>query len=235
MRSVSSVTVWGLGLIAELLLIYDVLLINMQARDWFTGCTVGPGADIYPCTPLLPPLLVTVPTSGPIFLNGLLALLLALFVGLPAWILGPTLARRRGASARVALLITSLPATACAVGALVSLFARYPVLSATETCFWQPQISGQLAADPACMYGDQATMFAILGVAFQPLLAACVLTIPAWVMGLTETDRHQRWRWYFGVLFFSPFAATLYGLCGRHLQPAKPASAPAPADDPLSY
>lgn len=232
MRVVSSVMIWGLWLIAELLLGYDVLLINMQSQIGLTGCTVGTGeiSQLPSCAPLLPPLTLTVPTGGPLFSNGLLVLLLAILVGLPAWITGPNLARRWGASARLALLITSAPASVCAAFSVVSLLIRYPVLTATETCFWQPQLPNQPVADPWCTFGGSAQMMAIFSVAFLPLLATCLFTIPAWVMGLTETDRQQRWRWYFAVLFLSPFAATLYGLFGGNSQP--PAPTPAAASSP---
>lgn len=232
MRVVSSVMIWGLWLIAELLLGYDVLLINMQSRIGLTGCTVGAGeiSQLSSCAPLLPPLALTVPTGGPLFSNGLLVLLLAVVIGLPAWIIVPNLARRRGASARRALLVTSLPASVCALLAIVPLLIRYPVLTATETCFWSPQIPNQPVADPSCWFGGSAQMMAIFSLAFLPLLATCLFTIPTWVMGLTETDRQQRWRWYFAVLYLSPFAVTLYGLFGGKAR----LSARTPAPTPVS-
>ena len=223
----------GLWLIAELLLGYDVLLVNMQSRIGLTGCTVGTGeiSQLSSCAPVLPPLTLTVPTGGPLFSNGLLVLLLAILIGLPAWIVVPDLARRRGASARLALLITSLPASVCAILAIVPLLIRYPVLTTTETCFWSPQYPGpHPAIDPSCTFGGMAQVMAIFSVAFLPLLAACLFTIPAWVMGLAETDRQQRWRWYFAVLFLSPFAVTLYGLFGGKAW----LSARTPAPTPVS-
>lgn len=222
MRRVSGVMVWGLALIAELLLVYDLLLINMGSLTWFPNCGVGSGPDPYPCAPFLPPLTLTVPTIGPLLSNGLLVLLLALLIGLPAWIIGPKLAYRRGATARTPLLIASLPASACAILAVVSVLARYPILFATETCVLAPQPPNQPAADPWCMYGFMAVVFAILGVASLPLLAACLLTLPLWVMGLTETDRQQRWGWFIAVLFFSPVATALYGLFGGSGKGAQP-------------
>jgi hypothetical protein len=221
------VLIWSLGIIAELLLVYDALLVNMQSYAGFTGCNVGSGADLYSCAPVFPPLLLTVPTGGLLFSDGLLVLLLAILIGLPAWILAPKLARRRGASARMALLITSLPASVSAALALVCVLVRYPVLAATETCFWAQQAPGQVAADPACNYGGAAQLFAIVSVAFLPLLATCLFTVPAWVMGLAETDHQQRWGWYFAVLYLSPIAATLYGLFGGHAR--LPAPTPAAA------
>lgn len=228
MRRNSSVVIWGLALTAELLLMYGLLVVNMGSRAWFPNCGVGSGPDPYPCTPVLATLALTVPSGGPLFSNGLLILLLALLMGLPAWIIGPKLARRRGASARAPILIASLPASACAILAAISVLARYPVLAATETCFWPPQPPNQPAADPPCMYGYMAVILAILGVAALPLLATCILTLPAWVMGLTEADGQQRWGWFVAVLFFSPVAATLYGLfggSGRGVQHPAPTTA----------
>lgn len=222
MRRASGVGIWGLALTAELLLMYDLLLINMGSLTWFPDCGVGSGPDPYPCTPFLPPLTLTVPTGAALFSNGLLILLLALLMGLPAWIIGPKLARRRGASARTPILIASLPASACAILAAISVLARYPVLAATETCFWPPQPPNQPAADPPCMYGYMAVVLAILGVAALPLLATCILSIPAWVMGLAEADGQQRWGWFIAVLFFSPVATALYGLFGGSGKGAQP-------------
>jgi len=119
----------------------------------------------------------------------------------------------------------------CAILAIVPLLVRYPVLTATETCFWSPQVPNQPVADPSCWFGGTAQVMAIVSVAFLPLVATVIFTIPAWVMGLTETDRQQRWRWYFAVLFLSPFAATLYGLFGGKAQPRPPAPVPEPMSE----
>lgn len=228
MRTVKSVLVWSLGIIAELLLMYDVLLVNMQSYTGFTGCNVGSGADLYSCAPVLPQLMLAVPTGSPFFSNGFIVLLLAILIGLPAWILGPKLARSRDAWASVTLLIISLPASVSAVLSLVCVLVRYPVLASTETCFWLQQPPGQPAAGPACNYGALAQIFATVSVAFLPLLATCLLTIPAWVMGLNEAERQQRWRWYFAMLFLSPVAVTLYGLFGEHARQSAPTSASVP-------
>lgn len=114
------------------------MLLNTQTRDMFLNCHIGSGSDLQLCTPPFPQFAITVPAGGPLFSNGFLILLLALLIGLPAWIAGPILAQRWGAFARVALLIVSIPASACAVISLVSLAIRYPVFTASETCFWSP-------------------------------------------------------------------------------------------------
>lgn len=234
MRRASSVVVWGLALIAEALLIYDILLVNMQIPTMFAieptaGCVDFSGAfdalgNPQSCAPLLPLPTFTVPAAGPLFSNGLLVLLLAVLLGLPVWIAGPILARRRGGSAGAALLSSSVPASLFAALCLISLMVRYRALTATETCFWQPYISGPVA-DPACTTGWPAVMLALVSVASLPLLATWFLTVPVWVMALVETSLRRQWRWLVAVLFLSPLAATLYGLFGGS---GKGAQHPAP-------
>ena len=227
----SVIVVWGAGVVSELLLVYDLLLLNTQTRDLFPNCHIGSGSDLQLCTPPFPHLAITVPASDPIFSNGFLVLLLAILIGLPAWIVGPILAQRWGAFARAALLIVSIPASACAVFSLVSLAIRYPVFTASETCFWSPPVPNQPVADPYCTFGAMAPLMAVFGVAFFPLLASLFLTIPAWVMALAETSRRQRWGWFVAVLYGSPIAAMLYGLLGAWSLPASALGALAGASE----
>jgi len=223
----SVIVVWGAGVVSELLLVYDLLLLNTQTRDMFPNCQIVSGSNVQPCTPPFPQLAITLPASGPIFSNGLLVLPLAILIGLPALIAGPILARHWGAFARAALLIVSIPASACVVLSLVSLAIRYPVFAASETCFWNPPVPNEPVGDPSCTFGAMAPMMAVFGVAFFPLLASLFLTMPAWVMALTETSYRQRRGWFVAVLYASPIAAMLYGLLGAWSLPASALEAPA--------
>src|SRR5258708_39723085 len=145
--------------------------------------------------------------------------LLAILIGLPAWIGGPILAQRRGASSRTAILIVAIIASALGIVGLVAVVLISPALATPETC-----ISSTGPGFP-CFSGGQAKLVALLGIGFGPLLASLLMGMPAWVMALTETTRRKHWGWFVVVLLFSPIAAMLYGFLGA--QPHPPAGSPA--------
>jgi predicted lysophospholipase L1 biosynthesis ABC-type transport system permease subunit len=145
--------------------------------------------------------------------------LLAILIGLPAWIGGTILAQRRGASSRTAILIVSLIASALGIVGLVAVVLISPALATPETC-----INSTGSGFP-CFYGGQAKLVALLGIGFRPLLASLLVGMPAWVMALTETTRRKHWGWFVAVLLCSPIAAMLYGFLGT--QPHPPAVPPA--------
>jgi hypothetical protein len=139
--------------------------------------------------------------------------LLAILIGLPAWIGGPILAQQRGSSSRTAMLIVAILASAVGIVGLVAVLVLSPALATPETCI------NPIGPDAPCFHGGQAKLVALLGIGLEPLLASLILGMPAWVMALTETTRRKLWGWFAVVLLFSPIAAMLYGFLGPQPQP----------------
>jgi hypothetical protein len=181
---------------------------------------VSYGTNPPPCTPTLHQVLIQNPLAGhPVFFPGLMLVLLALLIGLPAWIGGPILAQRRSSSSRTAILVVSIIASAFGIVALGAVVLLSPALATPETCI------GSTGPGFPCFSGGQAKLVALLGIGFAPLLASLLMGMPAWVMALTETTRRKQWGWFVVVLLFSPIGALLYGFLGA--QPHSPAVPPA--------
>lgn len=213
------VVVWVLGVISGVLLFFSVMSLTLGAGGYGASSSCSsPGPDPAPCTPTLQQVYVgeSLRWDGPLSAI-LIFLLLAILIGLPAWIGSPILAQRRGSSSRAAILIVSIIASAFLIVSVVSLFIS-PAFATPETCL--------ASSDPQiCFYGAQATLVAALGIGLPLLLMSLLIGMPAWVMALTETARHRRWRWFVVVLLFSPIAAMLYGFLGGRQQPP-PVAAP---------
>jgi hypothetical protein len=161
--------------------------------------------------------------GNPLFWVGLVLVLLAVLIGLPAWIGGPILAQRRGSSSRMAILIVALLAIALGIVylAFVAVGLLVPAFATPETCI------GSTDFGAPCFSGGWAKLVALLGMGFPPLLYSLLLGMPAWVMALTETTRRKLWGWFVVVLLCSPIGALLYGLRGTGAQPHPTAGSPA--------
>lgn len=214
------VVVWILGVISGVILFYGLVMFGLMAGGYgvSSGCSSS-GLNPPPCTPTLQQVTVGGSLGGGGAASGLPLLLLAILIGLPAWIGSPILAQRRGSSSRTAILIVSILASALAIVSVASAFFS-PALATPETCIGP-------ANPPMCFYGSQATLVALAGIGLPPLLVALLAGMPAWVMGLTETARRGRWGWFTAILLCSPIAAMLYGFLGARREP--PAAAPTPA------
>jgi hypothetical protein len=186
-----------------------------------SSCT-SYGDNPPPCTPTLQQVVINNPLAGgPLFLPGLIIVLLAIPTGLPAWIVGPILAQRRGASSRTAILIVAIIASALGIVSLVAIVLISPALATPETCI------SSTGPGSLCFSGGQAKLVALLGIGFGPLLASLLVGMPAWVMALTETTRRTQWGWFIVVLLVSPIGAMLYGFLGAQPHPHPPAVPPA--------
>jgi hypothetical protein len=216
---VNRVAVWILGTMSGIILFFGIFSVGTFGYGAASGCT-SYGDNPPPCTPTLHQVIINNPLAGgPLFLPGLVLVLLAILIGLPAWIGGPILAQRRGSSSRTAILIVSLIASALGIVGLVAVLLISPALATPETCI------GSTGPGSLCFSGGQAKLVALLGIGFGPLLASLLLGMPAWVMALTETTRRKLWGWFVVVLLVSPIGAMLYGFLGAHPHP--PAGSPA--------
>lgn len=217
------VVVWILGIISGILLLFGALMTSLGgAYGASSGCATE-GLAPQPCTPVLQQITLEGPlSSGGAFSGGLLFVLLAVLIGLPAWIGSPILAQRRGSSSRTAILIVAIIASALVIVSLLVPILSSPALATPETCLG----SGGPGASQICFYGDQAKLVALLGIGLPPIFTALFVGMPAWVMALTETAIRKRWGWFVAVLFLSPIAAMIYGFVGA--QPRPTAAPPAP-------
>jgi hypothetical protein len=219
-NAVTRVAVWILGTISGIILFFGIVTSTTFGYGASSSCT-SYGNNPAPCTPTLQQVIVENPLAfGSHTSAGLVIVLLAVLIGLPAWIGGPILAQRRGSSSRTAILIISIIATALGIVGLVAVSLTSPALATPETC-----INSTGAGQP-CFYGDQAKLIAVLGIGLGSVLASLLLGMPAWVMALTETAGRRRWGWFVGVLCFSPIAAMLYGFFGAPPRPPVAPSAP---------
>lgn len=213
------VAVWILGTISGFILIFGIFSFSAYGYGASSSC-VSYGDYPPPCTPTLQQVIIANPLAGsPRFSYGLTIVLLAILIGLPAWIGGTILAQRRGSSSRTAILIVSIIASALGIVGLVSVPLTSPALATPETCI------SSTGPGSLCFYGGQATLVALLGIGSGPLLASLLLGMPAWAMALTETMHRKLWGWFVVVLLFSPIAAMLYGFLGA--QPHPSAGSPA--------
>ena len=220
---VNRAAVWILGTISGLILVYGISLVSFTGFGISRSCA-STGVNPAPCTPVLQQAVVDSPLVNPLVWVGLVVVLLAALIGLPAWIGGPISAERRGSSSRTANLVVSIVASALFLVTLLTTFVLSPALATPETCI------SSTAPDFPCFYGVQAKLVAVFGVSFGMVRASLLIGVPAWVMALTETGRHRRWEWFAAVLLLSPFAAMLYAFFGGQQRP--PAAAVAPAVAP---
>ena len=214
------VVVWILGVISGIILFFGIVTLFLTAVGGYgvSSSCESTGINPPPCTPVLRQVTVFNSIGNGASAAGLLLLLLAILVGLPAWIGSPILARRRGSSSRAAILVVSILASALVIVSVASTFFS-PAFSTPETCIGSanPQI---------CVYGAQATLLAVLGVGLPTLLVSLLVGMPAWVMALTETSQRRRWGWFIAALLFSPIAAMLYGFFGARREPLTAAPLP---------
>lgn len=217
------VAVWILGTVSGFILFLGLSSFSLFGFGYGASSScVSYGSNPPPCTPTLQQVLVKNPVAdGPLFAYGLMIVLLAILIGLPAWVGGPILAQRRGSSSRTAILIISVIASALGIVGLVAVLLTTPALATPETCI------GSTGPGFPCFYGGQAKLVALLGIGFGHLLASLLIGMPAWVMALTETTRRRLWGWFAVVLLFSPIAAMLYGFLGAGAPPDPPAGSPA--------
>ncbi len=146
---------------------------------------------------------------GPLLLIGLGFLLLAVLIGLPAWIASPVLAARRGASSKPVIIPLAVLSLALL---LVSIYFTIvnDVISSPRTCFGD--------RDPVCVIGANAGLLALVGALLTPWLICVAIDSPAWVMALVRTARIHAWGWFVAILLLSPVATLLYGFFGPELQ-----------------
>jgi hypothetical protein len=214
--------VWTLGTISGVILFFGILASSALEYGETSGCiSIGSNPNPAPCTPQIQQVILNNPLAGGSGSSGeLLIGLLALLIGLPAWIGGPILARRRGSSSRTAILIVSVIACAIGIVGVAADFLISPALTTPETCI--------SSTAQTCFYGDQAKLVALLGIGFGSVVASLLIGMPAWVMALTETAGRRSWGWFIAVLCTSPFGALLYSFLGA--PPASPRAAqPGPA------
>jgi hypothetical protein len=224
---VNRVASWILGTISGLLLAFGALSFALLGTGYGMSASCA-STDGQPCTPVVQQAYVSLPSlSGPGSFV-VIVVLLAILIGLPAWIATPVLAIRRGSSARTAILIVAIIATALLIVSVV-------VIPLTSEVFRAPQVCINGAADAEggqlCFTGATAFWVALLGVAWGPIATSLLIGAPAWVMALTQTARWRQWGWFTAALLLSPIAALLYAFFGAGRPPASaaPASPPAPA------
>jgi hypothetical protein len=231
-KPVNRVATWILGSISGLLLAYGALTLTFGAGyGMSSGCeSVGDST----CTPVVQQLTVSLPPSVGFFGGAaLIFVLLAFLIGLPAWIATPVLAARRGSSARTAILVVSVLATALLIVSIVGVtLSASTALSAPQVCLNNAGPGPQ--APQTCFTGSQAFWVALLGIGWGSLAMVLLVSAPAWVMTLTQTARRRQWGWFIAALLFSPVAALLYAFFGAAPPPstAAPASPAAPAPAP---
>lgn len=208
------VAVWILGTISGVVLAYSCLMLTMSSGYGVGGgCAYAAGAS--PCTPQIQEMTVTLPTSNMFLAPAITFLLLAVLIGLPAWIASPILAERRGAAGKTPILVLSILASALLIVGVVSVFFS-PAFSTPQTCF-NPGGFGAGDANQTCVTGAQAHWLAALAIVSGIWLAALAINLPAWTMALVRTARRHSWGWLIVIVLLSPFATVLYGFLGdRH-------------------
>lgn len=221
---------WILGTISGVVLALTALLVPTMAGVGESGGCVSSNGQ--PCAPTIDQVTVTLPSFSGNAAFPLALATLAILIGLPAWIATPILALRRGSSARTAILIVAVIASAILIVSVLLLsFNTSDVFSAPQVC-----LSGGGSYTQTCFTGDQAYWVALAGVIWAPISLALLMGAPAWVMTLTQTARLRQWGWFVFALFLSPIAALLYAFFGAGkatppapAAPAAPAGTPAPA------
>jgi len=216
--------VWILGSISGLLLAFGLLTLLTTGGGYGVGSSCASVEGAPPCTPAVDSITVSLPPHAPVLAFAGVLLLLAVLIGLPAWIAAPILAERRGASGRTAILVVSVISTALLLVTIFSVVVLSPALTSPKTCL---NGTGGDGVPQTCVTGSQAVWLAALGIGFTPVLAAFIVCLPAWTMALTRTVRGRRWGWFSAVLLLSQLALLLYGFLGSERRPA-PAPAPAP-------
>ena len=223
------VATWILGTISGVLLALTVLSVPAMAGTGIASSCVS--SDSMPCTPTIDQVTVTLPGLSGNAAFPLALVALAILIGLPAWIATPLLALRRGSSARTAILIISVIASALLIVTILLLSANIgDVLNAPKVCL---SGTGDLQAQ-TCYTGSQAYWVALIGMTWAAIGMTMLVAAPAWVMTLTQTARLRQWGWFIFALVLSPVASLLYAFFGSprppaSLAPEQPVAAPAPA------
>lgn len=223
----SQVATWILGTISGPLLAFGALAFTLLRISYGMSASCV-SSDGQPCTPVIQQATVSLPAlSGPTpFVLTLLTL--AILIGLPAWIATPILAERRGSSARTAILIVAVIATALLIVSVVVIPLSSQVFSAPEVC-----LNNAGPGSQTCFTGMQAFWVALLGISWESITMSLIVGAPAWVMTLTQTARWRQWGWFVAALLFSPVAALLYAFFGSGTRPASTAPAsPASPQEP---
>ncbi|HEU0026577.1 MAG TPA: hypothetical protein VFQ25_05625 [Ktedonobacterales bacterium] len=218
---------WILGTISGLLLAFGAMSFSLVGIGYGMSASCA-STDGQPCTPIVQQATVMLPSLSGAAPLALTILMLAVLIGLPAWIATPILAERRGSSARTAILVVAVIATALLLVGAIVIPLTAQVFSAPEVCI---NGTGGSGGGPICFTGMPAFWVALLGVAWGPIAVALLIGAPAWVMTLTQTARWRQWRWFVAALLLSPVAALLYAFfgAGHPPAPAAPASPAAPA------
>ena len=222
------VATWILGTISGLLLAFGALALTTMSGYGISSICAS--YNDQPCTPTIQQVTVSLPSlSGPASLV-LILFTLAVLIGLPAWIATPILAVRRGSSARTAILVIAVIATALLIVSVAVIPLSSQVFSAPEVCLnsSDPMSMNQTQT---CFTGTQAFWVALVGISWGPIALALIVGAPAWVMALTQTARWRQWGWFVATLLFSPLAALLYAFFGASRPtPAAPVSPAAPQE-----
>lgn len=195
----SRIAIWVLSTISGVLLVSSCLLLATSVGYSSSGSCTGDGCQLvlsqmeFNFAPLLQ-------VAGPF-------LLLAVLIGLPAWIASPIMAARREDSSKTPILILSIVAAAL-LAMVVYVLLTSPALATPVVCFRTTNQSS------TCVTGSQARTLAALGVSVGPLLLSIIAGLPAWIIGLTRTLYTRRWGWFVAILLLSPVAGVLYGFLG---------------------
>ncbi len=213
--------VWILASISGVLLAMSALVVSTLGGFGVSGrCSQPAGAPT--CAPQPVQIILSFPPQGSIFAVAVVLLLLAVLIGLPAWIASPILAERRGASSKTPILVISLIATALLIIQLmfvllivehVTVEALSPELAMPVTC-----INATGPGPQPCVTGPLAPLLALAGLSLGPVLPALVIGLPAWTMALVRTACGRQWGWFVAVAVLSPVGALLYAFKGLEPQ-----------------
>lgn len=218
------VAVWILGTISGVALAMSCfMLLGSSSYGTGGGCASFNGG---PCTPQIQQMTVTLPTSNIVLAPAITFLLLAVLIGLPAWIASPILAERRSVAGKTPILVLSILASALLIVGVVTVFFT-PAFTTPQTCY---NAGGFNASDPGqiCVTGAQAHWLAAFAILAGTTLTALAINLPAWTMALVRTARRHSWGWLAAILLLSPFATVLYGFLGDR-GPTAPTLPAAPA------
>jgi hypothetical protein len=220
---VSRVVARILGTISALSLICGVFCISLTSGYSAEGGCLGVPLGMCPNENGSGLVIVSLSLSSASLRLAIPLLALAFLAGLPVWILAPIRAERRRASARTAIQIVSLLASALLMIDVIIVLSEMSLYGAAKICLG--------SETGTCFTGAAGTLALLINIGWGPLAGALIAGAPAWVMTLTQTARWRQWGWFVAALLFSPVAALLYAAFGPgRPAPATPASPSAPPE-----